>query len=62
MKANLKILFGGMLIVLTGVYLLLRGVQIVDRILIVIGLLVEAYSIFQIGKFLLFNKKNVSKS
>jgi len=62
MKTNLKILFGGMLIVLLGVFLKLNKINIIDSILIVAGLLIEAYAIFQIGKILLLGTKNVSKA
>ena len=62
MKTNLKILFGGMLIVLFGVFLKLNKINIIDSILIVAGLLIEAYAIFQIRKILLLGTKNGSKT
>lgn len=61
MKTNLKILFGGMLIVLLGVFLKLIKINSIDSILIVAGLFIEAYAVFKIGKTLLLNTKNVSK-
>ncbi len=60
MKTNLKILFGGMLIVLFGVFLKLNNVNIVDSIIIVVGLLIEAFAVLKLGKILLLETKNVS--
>ena len=62
MKTNLKILFWGMLVVLIGVLLKLYKINIVDSILIVAGLLIEAYAIFQLGKMLILGLRNESKS
>lgn len=62
MKTNFKILFGGMLIILVGVFLKLNKINIIDSILIVAGLLIEAYAVFKIGKILLLGKKNVSEN
>ena len=58
MKTNLKILAGGMLLVLLGIFLKLNDMTTIDTILITLGLIIEVYSIFQIGKLLYLRSKN----
>jgi hypothetical protein len=61
MKTNLKILFGGMFLVLLGIFLKLNKINIIDTILIIAGLLLEAYALFQIVKMFFLRSKNASK-
>jgi hypothetical membrane protein len=58
MKTNLKILFTGVLIILIGVYLKLNKINVIDSILIITGIFLEAYAVLRIVKFWILSKKD----